>query len=109
MLYVSFAKTTEAFIDRTKTETRRFWKESHAAKFKPGVVFMGITKDFRAGGVAIHRARVVFCGKQALYFMNEESFIREGGTRYWKNLKEYVEFMGGAHLMPYVLRFEHLP
>lgn len=108
MISVSFALTSDAFADGTKTETRRFWKPAHAAKFKPGVVFMGITKDFRAGGVRIHPARVVFCQPQRLLEMSVDSFIREGGTRYWPSVKDYIHMMGGPHLVPYVLRFEHL-
>lgn len=61
MINVSFAMTSEAYADRTKTETRRFWKPAHAKKFKPGRVFMGIDKDFRAGGQRLHPSRVVFC------------------------------------------------
>jgi hypothetical protein len=37
MLSVSFVMTAGAFDDRSKTDTRRFWKPRHAAKFKPGV------------------------------------------------------------------------
>lgn len=80
MIHVSFAMTRDANADRSKTETRRFWKPAHAAKFRPGVVFMGMT---------------------------EESFIREGGTRYWSSRAEYIDVMGGPDLVPYVLRFEH--
>ena len=108
MLNVSFAITSEAFSDRTKTETRRFWKPAHAAKFKPGVIFMGITKDFRAGGKRMHPARVVFCRKQHLGGITEDSFIREGGTRYWLDRNAYIEAMGGKDRVPYVLRFQHL-
>jgi len=109
MLHVSFAMTTEAYEDRTKTETRRFWKPSHAAKFKPGREFMGITKDFRAGGKRTHASRVVFCRRERLGDMSEESFRREGGTRYWPSREAYIEAMGGPDKVPYVLRFEHLP
>lgn len=108
MIHVSFAMTADAFADRTKTETRRFWKPAHAAKFKPGVEFMGITKDFRAGGVRMHKARVVFCHPERLGDMSEGSFVREGGTRYWADRAEYIHCMGGAELVPYVLRFEHI-
>ena len=109
MIHVSFAMTAPAFEDRSKTETRRFWKPSHAAKFKPGVIFMGITKDFRAGGTRMHAARVIFCRQQFLLDMSHESFEREGGTRYWPDREAYIRAMGGSHLCPYVLRFEHLP
>jgi len=107
MLNVSFAFTADAFADKTKTETRRFWKRLHAVKFQPGVVFMGITKDFRVGGKRIHEARVIFCRQERLGNMSEESFIREGGTRYWPDRLTYIEAMGGPDCVPYVLRFEH--
>lgn len=109
MLHVSFAVTSDAFADGSKTETRRFWKPTHAAKFRAGVVFMGITKDFRAGGVRMHPARVVSCYEQVLSSMSEESFRREGGTRYWPSRDAYIEVMGGHDKIPWVLRFEHLP
>lgn len=109
MICVSFAMTSDAYADGTKTETRRFWKPQHAAKFTPGRVFMGITKDFRAGGVRMHPARVVECRTERLGDMSEDSFAREGGTRYWPNRAAYIEMMGGPDLVPYVLRFEHLP
>jgi hypothetical protein len=109
MIGVSFAMTSDAFADGTKTETRRFWAATHAAKFGPGRVFMGWTKDPRAGGVRLHPARVVFCRPQRLGDMDEDSFVREGGTRYWPTRKAYIEVMGGAERVPYVLRFEHLP
>jgi hypothetical protein len=108
MLHVSFAMTSEAYDDRSKTETRRFWKDSHAAKFKPGVEFMGIDKDFRAGGKRMHAARVVLCKKERLANMSQDSFEREGGTRYWKDREDYIAAMGGPDEVPYVLRFEHL-
>ena len=109
MLHVSFALTSEAFADGTKTETRRFWKPAHAAKFRPGVVFMGITKDFRAGGVRMHPARVVECYRERLSMMSGYSFSAEGGTRYWANRAAYIEMMGGPDNVPWVLKFEHLP
>lgn len=109
MLHVSFAKTSDAYADRTKTETRRFWKPRHASKFKPGTLFMGITKDSRAGGQPIHVSRVVFCRKEKLAEMDKDSFEREGGTRYWKDRDAYIAMMGGPERTVYVMRFEHLP
>lgn len=108
MLHISFAMTTEAYADRSKTETRRFWKPSHAAKFKPCTMFMGITKDFRAGGKRMHVSKVVFCRRERLGDMSQESFLREGGTRYWDSREDYIDAMGGPDLVPYVLRFEHI-
>lgn len=107
MLHVSFGWTAEAYADGSKTETRRFWKAAHAAKFKPGTVFMGIDKDFRAGGKRLHPARVVFCRPERLGDMSEESFVREGGTRYWPDRRAYIDAMGGPDRVPYVLRFVH--
>lgn len=108
MIPVSFAMTSEAFADGSKTETRRFWKPRHAAKFKPGVVFMGWTKDPRAGGVRIHPARVVDCYREHLSAMSGYSFSADGGTRYWPNRAAYIEAMGGPDNTPWVLVFEHL-
>lgn len=107
MLHISFAKTTEAYADRSKTETRRFWKPAHADKFKPGTLFMGITKDFRAGGERMHVSKVVFCRKERLGDMSQDSFLREGGTRYWIDREDYINAIGGPDQVPYVLRFEH--
>jgi hypothetical protein len=108
MMNISFAWTSEAFDDKSKTETRRYWKPAHAAKFKPGLIFMGITKDFRAGGKRMHQAKVIFCEQQALANMTDESFEREGGTRFWPNKATYIRKMGGPDKTPFVLRFEHL-
>lgn len=55
----------------------------------------------------MHPARVVFCKKECLADMTDESFIREGGTRYWSDKDAYIEAMGGWWKTPYVLRFEH--
>jgi hypothetical protein len=100
--------TAEAYTDRTKTETRRFWKARHAALFLPGRMFDGLNKDFRAGGHRLHSSCVVFCRQERLGDMTEDSFLREGGTRYWANREAYIEMMGGPDLCPWVLRFEHL-
>jgi hypothetical protein len=107
MLHVSFAMTSDAFEDGTKTETRRFWKPAHAAKFTPGKLFMGITKDFRAGGVRLHTARVVNCYRQRLSEMSGYSFAAEGGTRYWADRAAYIDAMGGPDNIPFVLEFAH--
>lgn len=109
MINVSFAKTVGAFADLTKTETRRYWKPSHAKKFKPGTIFMGINKDFRAGGVRIHEARVVACYQERLGDISAKSFAAEGGARYWANRADYIAMMGAPDDIVTVLRFEHVP
>lgn len=110
MLAVSFARTAEAFADRSKTETRRFWKFKHVLKFKPGALFVGLTKDRRAGGKPIHIARVVSVNYEALGAISLDSFRREGGTRYWRNRKDYIAAMGGSPARNvWVLRFDHVP
>jgi hypothetical protein len=108
MIGVSFAMTSDAYADGSKTETRRFWKPQHAAKFTPGREFMGWNKDSRAGGVRMHPSRVVFCQPERLGDMSQDSFLREGGTCYWPTREDYIQCMGGPDLVPYVLRFEHL-
>lgn len=106
MLEVSFAMTTEAAADGSKTQTRRFWKPSHAAKFKLGTLFCGIDKDRRAGGKPIG---IFLCTKtaytQRLGDMTETSFLAEGGTRYWRNREGYITAMGGPDRVPWVLEF----
>lgn len=109
MIGVSFAMTSDAYADGSKTETRRFWKPAHAAKFTPGREFMGWTKDPRAGGVRMHQARVVSCTTECLFELTEEGFYREGGTRYWPTREAYIAAMGDPTDVVYVLRFEHLP
>lgn len=110
MLHISFAMTSESYRDRTKTVTRRFWKPTHAKKFKKGTVFMGITKDFRAGGERMHPSIMTRDPwLQALKYMNMDHFHREGGVRYWINRLCYIEIMGGPDAKPYVIEFEHLP
>ena len=109
MIHVSFAMTSDAYADGSKTETRRVWKPRHAAKFTPGRVFMGWTKDPRAGGVRMHPARVVSCKREFLRELTADGFEREGGTRYWADRQEYIAGMGGGNLPVWVLRFEHLP
>jgi len=108
MICVSFAMTVEAFADYTKTETRRFWKPEYAKRFKPGTVFMGITKDFRRGGERIHMAQVMACYLERLGDIEYGSFIREGGYRYWAGREAYIEAMGGADRVPFVLLFKHI-
>ena len=47
--------------------------------------------------------------QEPLRHMTPDSFVREGGTRYWKTRDEYIAMMGGGDRAPWVLRFEHLP
>jgi len=40
--------------------------------------------------------------------MTEDSFLREGGTRYWPDRIAYITAMGGPDRVPYFMRFEYL-
>lgn len=103
---VSFAWTTAAFLDGSKRETRRFWKPQYAERFKAGQVHTAIDKDFRAGGKKVGRFIVtVDPFKQRLGDMTETSFWAEGGRRYWNSRRVYINAMGGADRVPWVICF----
>lgn len=103
---VSFAWTTEAFLNGTKRETRRFWKDHYAVRFKAGQVHTAIDKDFRAGGKKVGKFIVTADPfKQPLSEMSEESFWLEGGRQYWDTREDYINAMGGPDKVPWVLQF----
>jgi len=94
-MIVSFAWTTEAFLDGTKTVTRRFWDANYARRFKLGMAVDAYDRSPRAHGkkvgqLVITRAPYL----QELRDMPDDHFEREGGTRYWRNKAEFIEAMG---------------
>ena len=105
-LWISFAWTTGAFLDGTKTHTRRYWKTSHAAKFRAGMVVRALDKDYRANGKQIGWALLTKDPYlQPLAEMTQEDFIKEGGTRYWEALEYYQWMMKREGQDPYVIEF----
>ena len=110
MTNISFSITHDAFAFAClqKTETRCFWDPSFVKRFKPGTVFMGVTKGSRCGSAQLHLGRVESCRLERLGDMSEDSFMREGATLYWESREAYIEAIGGADKVAYVLRFSHL-
>lgn len=108
-MIISFAWTSDAFKDGTKTVTRRKWHPNHKKRFKKGALIHGWSKVPFAGGEFIGMARVtVDAYDQALKDMPDDHFEREGGTRYWKDKAEYIEFMGGPDEVYTVIEFERI-
>ena len=107
---VSFAWTSDAFSDEAKSETRRFWVDSYAAKFKKGSVHTAIRKQRQPGGVEPLGLFVVLEApyRERLGDMSDASFLAEGGTRYWASKAAYVEMMGGEEARPWVLKFKKM-
>lgn len=109
-MIISFAWTSGAVRDRSKTETRRFWKDEYAARFRPGTVHQAYDKSARYGGREIARIRILEVFRQPLTEMTLESYEREGGMRYWHSLREFQEMMlaQGKGDTPWVVRFEYV-
>ena len=53
--------TADAYLAGVKSVTRRDWKPSHAAKFKPGDVVRVLDKGRRSGGMPIGELKVISC------------------------------------------------
>lgn len=107
-MIISFRKTVEAIRMKTKTVTRRDWKESHAAKFKPGMIVDAWTAGPHRKGEPICKIRITKLPyRQRLGDMPNDHFKREGGRLYWRNKAEYIEAMGGADKIMWVLEFDY--
>ena len=109
MKRISFAWTSEAFEDGTKTVTRRDWKESYARWFHAGDEFLAVDK------LRSKNARVLGIGRitrdpylQQLNFMSDDHFEREGGTRYWVSKDAFIKAMGGRWEFRWVVEFERV-
>ena len=46
-------------------------------------------------------------GQERLGDMSGDSLQHEGGMRYWKDRKDFIDAMGGLELEPWVLLFEY--
>lgn len=110
MMIISFAWTTEAFLQRRKTATRRFWDEKYTQRFirsceKNKGCFQAYDRSPRYGGHAIGVCRLT-CQpyKQALSLFTDADEKAEGGL--WGSAAAYVEMMGGPDKEPVVIEFE---
>lgn len=97
-MIVSFAWTTDALLRRWKTVTRRTWAESHAARFRPGVIFDAWDRVPFQGGKKIATCRVVSIRKERLRLLLEdndygvEEIAKEGGL--WESPCEFCYLWG---------------
>ena len=78
-MFISFAWTTEPFLANAKNVTRRYWKESHAKKFKEGMIVDAFDKLPYRGGKKIGEIKIINVPyKQSTLFMDEVDFQCEG-------------------------------
>ena len=106
-MIISFQMTADAIRDGTKTVTRRFWKLGHAAKFKREMIVDAWSAGPHRGGEFIRQIRLTRDPYlEPLDAISEEHFEREGGTRYWPNIAEFVEKLSQGDCIPYVIEFE---
>lgn len=111
-MIISFAWTTDAIRNRTKTATRRFWSDDYAQKiiraYRQGKRIheaWNRSPRFKGKKVAtIHLTREPY--KQKLKDMLIEDFLKEGGHQYWMSLEHFIQCMGGPEKEPWVIEFE---
>lgn len=109
MIRVSFAYTWDAIKKQIKTETRRDWKPSHAAKFKPiPLPFLGIEKLYKKNVETVPLI-CLFVYRERLGDMSDESFEREAVKEcgLFDTKDEMIEKMGGPEKVLYVMRFDY--
>lgn len=113
MMFISFAWTTQVYLDGIKTETRRFWSDDYAEKFwratqRCNGYVKAYNKSPRFGGQPIGLIKVTQQPfKQALSHVTDEDERAEGGL--WGNAKAFIEAMGGPNKTPYVIKFIPIP
>ena len=120
-MIIAFAKTTPALLAGAKTVTRRDWKASHAAKFKPGMLVDAYDKSPRHGGKKVATIRIVsVCRTNAVPASDweGEGFAwLEGNPPSLRALREddcwwravWAYWNGPEHPLLYVVRFEVEP
>jgi hypothetical protein len=102
MLIISFKWTIGPLLAGLKTNSRRFWSDSHAQKFKKGMLVQAYDDSPRFGGQRAGITRLTANPwRQKLSLMTDEDEIKEGGL--WGSAAAYVEFMGGSDRIPYVI------
>jgi len=94
MKIISFAWTTEALLKGKKTQTRRFWDDKYARKFKAGDLVQAYDKNPRSGGKPVAIIRITRdAWKQKLNDMNTRQYLAEGGKLYWSGTWEFIQMM----------------
>ena len=78
MMHISFGWTSPAVKARSKTRTRRNWKDSHAKKFRPGGLFKMYDRDPRYKGVCFGIGRIVSLHKEPIANMPDSDYEAEG-------------------------------
>lgn len=102
-MIISFAWTSKAFLEGTKTMTRRKWRDDYAQRFKLDTVHKAYDKDPRWGGKCIGHILITGLYKQWLHDMPEADLAREGGL--WKSKDEFIKLFGGDQLV-WVIEFK---
>jgi hypothetical protein len=78
-MFISFGWTSEPFLANAKTVTRRYWKTSHALKFRKGMFVDAYDKLPYSGGKKIGTIRLEkdpFL--QRTFWMTEKDYRDEG-------------------------------
>ena len=88
MKIISFAWTTEAFLEGLKTVTRRDWSDKYAQRFHKGDFCKAYDKSPRNGGRCIGIIRLIKDPyKEPLSAMTDEEEKKEGGL--WGSAKAF--------------------
>jgi hypothetical protein len=99
-VFISFAWTSEAYLNGLKTCTRRDWKDRHFQQWVRAYQNDHLVHDawsnlpFVAGAEKIGRFRLA-CEpyRERLADMREEDLVAEGGL--WESKEEFIRLQGG--------------
>jgi len=104
MKIISFAWTTEALLSGKKIVTRRFWKATHARKFKDGDLVAAYDRNPYNGGKQVAVIRIISTPyRERLKHMTDAEERLEGGL--WGSAEAFMEAMGGPEAEPWVIWF----
>lgn len=105
MHIISFAWTTKALLDGTKTVTRRCWSDNYAKRFRKGDIVQAYDKSPRVGGKRVALIRLLKTPyRQDVSELTEEDVLKEGAL--WASLLDFA--MALSCKKPYVVEFEVL-
>jgi hypothetical protein len=113
MLWISFANTIEPFKKGIQTVTRRYWNDKYAEGFwnvacENGGLAIACSRSQQWGGKRIGLIRVTKKPyRQKLEYITDADEIKSGHM--WGNAKDYISFLGGPELEPWVIEFEAMP